>query len=569
MVSGTSALNRKMSTAGALRLLHDQNIYLIVGGKRINSAKRLRLVGHAALVRALADPIMFEKYPLKAKAIDLDKLSVDRLDEQLRRGIGLSRTRWLAEKIVDEGSSGKLATIVSDRGEMAKELAIELLRSGSGLAEETVAISPEQAVALTKERVGDFLTLANLSDANPGDADYADFIINIVIKANRRNYEPSPIHFGVVTFYAAAIANELDINIRDPQMFQWLKTAALLHDAARITISNELLKKSGLTEPELAIMRNHLPLTVHLLRQIKWLKNTIEILKHHHDDKDGYQAWLKEWPAGAGDSLRLSAMILLVADSFDGMTSDRDYKKPGVSLEMRNGEEHKVQIYSPVEAITELRTKLKGQRYAEEAIGALEKVIANADAYLGKLQILFRPKELELVWFGIEHLIKKELFPATEAEESEWRNSYLRKNRPLLWLISGAEGKWQSSSSFIDNSKAEIKCRAEKLGLALVLDEFIRRHEESLSGPFYLLLYRALKVDEKFGTDTFRILLKKIGQSSSDVVTLAGIIYNFKFINHDFCDNYRNWLVASLLKYDTWDIPEVGEKAFIETVDNL
>jgi len=559
--------NKKITTAGALRRLGGQDNYLFAGGKRIDPAKRLRSPELATLVRELADPARIEKFFLEAKAIDLDTLSLRNLDEQLRRGIGLSRTRWVAERIIDEGSSSKLATVVGDRSGLEKELAVELLRSASGLGEETVAMPPPQAEALMKERAGNFQRLANLSQ--PGDTAYVHFIINIIMKSNRVNYEPSTTHFGVDDFYAAAMASEMQMDKTDPKWFQRLKTAGLLHDAGRIALSGELLKKSGVSDMEMAIMRNHLPLTVYLLREIHWLKNIIEILKHHHDDKPGYQEWLREWPAGASEQLRRCAMILLVADSFDGMTSDRDYKKFGISLEMRNGEEHKIQKYSPEEAIAEMRTKLKGWPYAEECLAALERVIANGDAYLRKLETLFRPDELELVWFGIEHLIKKLLMPASEAEESEWRNSYLRKNRPLLWLISGAEGKWQSSSSFIDNAKAEIKSRAEKLGLTLVLDDFIRRHEESLSGPFYLLLYRALKVDEKFKTDTFCTLLKKIGQSSADVVTLAGYLYNFKFINHDFCDNYRNWLVASLLKHDTRDIPEVGEKAFIESVGAL
>ena len=56
---------------------------------------------------------------------------------------------------------------------------------------------------------------------------------------------------------------------------------------------------------------------------IKFLDDTREIIRHHHERNDGsgYPDGLKE------DEISMGARIVAVADTFDAMNSDRPYRK--------------------------------------------------------------------------------------------------------------------------------------------------------------------------------------------------------------------------------------------------
>ncbi|WP_053219901.1 HD-GYP domain-containing protein [Virgibacillus senegalensis] len=111
-----------------------------------------------------------------------------------------------------------------------------------------------------------------------------------------------------------------------------LKQSALLHDIGKIGIRDKILLKDGkLTESEYETIKLHPLIGEQILQEIQ-PRETIEPLlpgvRHHHERYDG-----KGYPDQlAGKDIPMFGRILAVADAFDAMTSNRNYRK-GISFE--------------------------------------------------------------------------------------------------------------------------------------------------------------------------------------------------------------------------------------------
>jgi HD-GYP domain-containing protein (c-di-GMP phosphodiesterase class II) len=107
-----------------------------------------------------------------------------------------------------------------------------------------------------------------------------------------------------------------------PGRLATLCRAALLHDLGKCLVPRELLRKPGaLSAAERRVVEGHAGVGSLLLVQ-KGLLSEASIVRHHHERWDG---------AGYPDRLRgreipLESRIILVADTFDAMTSDRPYR---------------------------------------------------------------------------------------------------------------------------------------------------------------------------------------------------------------------------------------------------
>ena len=105
-----------------------------------------------------------------------------------------------------------------------------------------------------------------------------------------------------------------------------LLNAAALHDVGKIGIPDRvLLKKAGLTDDELSIMRNHVRIGAEILsgsryHLMQWA-NEISLTHHEWFDGSGYPEGLK------GDEIPLVGRIVAICDVFDALTSERPYKK--------------------------------------------------------------------------------------------------------------------------------------------------------------------------------------------------------------------------------------------------
>ena len=108
-----------------------------------------------------------------------------------------------------------------------------------------------------------------------------------------------------------------------------LRRAGLLHDVGKIGVSDKILGKTGpLNDEEWAAIRRHPVIGYEMLKDVPFLKESLEPIRHHHErwDGEGYPDQLK------GTASALLARIVAVADAFDAMTSDRPYRK-GFSFE--------------------------------------------------------------------------------------------------------------------------------------------------------------------------------------------------------------------------------------------
>lgn len=108
-----------------------------------------------------------------------------------------------------------------------------------------------------------------------------------------------------------------------------LYISGLLHDVGKIMSPDAVLKKPGpLTSDEFAIMRLHPVDSGKIVSTFSDLAYLVEPIRGHHERIDG-----KGYPdQKEGDKIHIYSRIILVADTFDAMTSTRVYRK-GLDLQ--------------------------------------------------------------------------------------------------------------------------------------------------------------------------------------------------------------------------------------------
>lgn len=136
-----------------------------------------------------------------------------------------------------------------------------------------------------------------------------------------------------VADYAGMIGRELGL----PELrARELELCALFHDIGKIGIpDNVLLKTARLTRAEFEIMKSHPVRSARILEKVSALRNLIPGIKHHHERFDGFG-----YPDGLqGEDIPLYARIILIADTYDAMTSTRPYRL-ALDKELAFGELH-------------------------------------------------------------------------------------------------------------------------------------------------------------------------------------------------------------------------------------
>ena len=129
-------------------------------------------------------------------------------------------------------------------------------------------------------------------------------------------------HSQNVSYYAAELAEAAGM---EPQLVEIAKEAGLLHDIGKISVREDVLKKSGpLTPEELALMRGHVDNGVNIIRYLPSLDYVIPAVLSHHERYDG-QGYPRRL---AGEEIPILGRVLCIADAFDAMTSLHSYKPP-------------------------------------------------------------------------------------------------------------------------------------------------------------------------------------------------------------------------------------------------
>ncbi len=166
----------------------------------------------------------------------------------------------------------------------------------------------------------DFVTaLSMLTMKEISRSRYAE-TINALVSSLKAKDEYTKRHCERVAYYSKLIAKELhyDINIQ-----QKVYLGGLLHDIGKIGIHDSILKKSTkLTNNEYDEIKKHPEIGCQIISGISFLEDIIPMIKYHHERIDG-----KGYPLGLNDNyIPIFARIIAIADSFDAMTSDRNYR---------------------------------------------------------------------------------------------------------------------------------------------------------------------------------------------------------------------------------------------------
>ncbi len=139
-----------------------------------------------------------------------------------------------------------------------------------------------------------------------------------------------------VSRYAMGLGRSMGLSSKDLEILEY---SALLHDIGKIAIKKEILHKAGrLTEEEFKSLKAHPSTGADIVENLKFLKEAAVLVRHHHEQPDG-----KGYPEGLkGEEIPVGSRILLCADAYDAMTSDRPYRK-GLSIDkvIEQFEKHK------------------------------------------------------------------------------------------------------------------------------------------------------------------------------------------------------------------------------------
>jgi putative nucleotidyltransferase with HDIG domain len=127
-------------------------------------------------------------------------------------------------------------------------------------------------------------------------------------------------HSKRVAYYCKIIAKNMGYSDEECTL---LHQAAILHDVGKIeTPDAVLLNPNKLNDIEYKLIQEHVTVGYKLLDNIPMFKPLANIVYAHHERYDG-----KGYPNGLkGDEIDELARIMIVADAFDAMTTNRIYK---------------------------------------------------------------------------------------------------------------------------------------------------------------------------------------------------------------------------------------------------
>jgi len=129
-------------------------------------------------------------------------------------------------------------------------------------------------------------------------------------------------HSRKVARYTVLMARELGMA---PQRLRELRIAALLHDIGKIGVPLSILHKDGpLTDEEWEVIKRHTVDGAHIVGPLtQFLPEVREVVRHEHERWDG-----RGYPDGlAGTDIPLGSRLIMIADTYDAVCSDRAYRK--------------------------------------------------------------------------------------------------------------------------------------------------------------------------------------------------------------------------------------------------
>lgn len=155
---------------------------------------------------------------------------------------------------------------------------------------------------------------------------------------------------------ASEIAVRIARSLRLPEPdVRKIRIAGILHDIGKVGVSGKIIRKSSaLSDRETMTMRQHPIIGAEIMQPVELLAGAAEIVRHHHEHYDG-----SGYPDGLrGEEIQVGSRIILVADAYNAITTDRPYRA----------------ARSRKEALEILRTH-SGKQFDPRVVAALESVI--------------------------------------------------------------------------------------------------------------------------------------------------------------------------------------------------
>ena len=154
------------------------------------------------------------------------------------------------------------------------------------------------------------------------DTAQMEILERLAVAAEYRDDETGD-HSRRVGIISGLLARELGLN---PQISDWIRRAAPLHDVGKLGIPDHILQKPGpLTDEEMEVMKTHTSIGAKIVfgsHPVLWLAG--EICMNHHERWDG-----SGYPSGKQvDEIPLAGRIVAVADVYDTLIGSRAYRKP-------------------------------------------------------------------------------------------------------------------------------------------------------------------------------------------------------------------------------------------------
>ena len=127
-------------------------------------------------------------------------------------------------------------------------------------------------------------------------------------------------HSDRVAYYSRLLAKELELDEVEQQR---IYIGGLFHDIGKIGVPDNILQKPGkLTDDEYSQIKKHPKIGENIIDAATMFEDIITIVEYHHERFDG-----KGYPEGLiGKDIPFYARIVAIADAFDAMTSDRNYR---------------------------------------------------------------------------------------------------------------------------------------------------------------------------------------------------------------------------------------------------
>jgi putative nucleotidyltransferase with HDIG domain len=238
----------------------------------------------------------------------------------------------LAYYAINNGFMSAIVAFTEERSfwPLARDASKDGLSTAAGEFGLAVAIAffavhePLAIVALAPLMVAAYRSHERLAALRRETARALETFANIIDERDSSTYQ----HSARVAEHVNRLAEALQLPAADTTRLRW---AGRLHDLGKVAVDAAVLRKPArLDEEEWATMWRHPRLSARLLRRFRFAADQAQAVEYHHERFDG-----SGYYGIAPGEIPLSAHFLVVADSYDAMTSDRPYRRglsPDVAL---------------------------------------------------------------------------------------------------------------------------------------------------------------------------------------------------------------------------------------------